>query len=538
MRAVSRNETSLVVAAQAGDPRALDELATTYLPLVYTIVRRALGGHPDADDVVQETMVRVLTELRTLSAPAGFRPWLVTIAVRQARRYLHGRQAVAGRYVALDELAGMPDTGGDFEGLTSLRMQLSDQRRQIVRAGRWLDPDDQVLLSLWWLATMGRLTRVELATALGMSTAHAAVRIQRMRNQLEVSRSVVAALDAAPRCAGLAEAVADWDGSASPLWRKRIARHTRSCAACARAAAELVAPERLLVGFALLPVPGPLAAAVLGNTVLGNTALTGTVAGAASVAVVTGTATAAGSGAVGGGLIAQVAQIIGAHPLAAALAAGTLAAGAVVTTARPPSPPSAPPAVIAEPASAPAPATSRPATVPATPSRARPGPSLSSPAGARPVPATPAPRLAAGSVSLESLNDVGLDVTTDDGGLGVLRATEADDAVADRQRATFEVVTGLADHGCVSLRAPDGRYLRHKSWRLNLDPYEDSDLYRGDATFCIRAGTVAGSVSLESSNYPHFFLRHRGDELWVDQADGTAGFSADASFLPRPALAR
>jgi hypothetical protein len=43
-------------------------------------------------------------------------------------------------------------------------------------------------------------------------------------------------------------------------------------------------------------------------------------------------------------------------------------------------------------------------------------------------------------------------------------------------------------------------------------------------------------VALESSNYPGWFLRHRGNELWVDNLDPTADFAADSSFLIRKAL--
>ena len=106
-----------------------------------------------------------------------------------------------------------------------------------------------------------------------------------------------------------------------------------------------------------------------------------------------------------------------------------------------------------------------------------------------------------------------------------------------RQRATFEVVPGLADTGCVSFRAQDGRYLRHLSWRIRLSPDEGTDLFRGDATFCVREGSVPDSVSLESSNYPGAFLVHRGTELWVDFSDGSPGFRSDASFRPLPPLA-
>src|SRR5690242_6276356 len=51
---------ALVTAAQAGDELALSDLLSAHLPLVYGVVRRALRGHADFDDVVQETMIRIM----------------------------------------------------------------------------------------------------------------------------------------------------------------------------------------------------------------------------------------------------------------------------------------------------------------------------------------------------------------------------------------------------------------------------------------------------------------------------------------------
>jgi RNA polymerase sigma factor (sigma-70 family) len=279
-RAACADETSLVVAAQAGDPRALDDLAATYLPLVYAIVRRALGELADVDDVVQETMLRALPELRTLRTPECFRPWLATIATRQISTHLHRRHADAERTAPLDEMTDPPDA--DAENLALIRVELSGHRRETVRASRWLDPDARALLSLWWREAAGRLTRAELAAALGTSVAHAGVRVQRMRNQLELSRSLVAALEAGPRCPQLTAALGGWDGVPSALWRKRITRHTRSCADCGRAADELVPLERLIVALALLPVPLARSATVLERPVLAGAPENPVVAGAES----------------------------------------------------------------------------------------------------------------------------------------------------------------------------------------------------------------------------------------------------------------
>ena len=100
------------------------------------------------------------------------------------------------------------------------------------------------------------------------------------------------------------------------------------------------------------------------------------------------------------------------------------------------------------------------------------------------------------------------------------------------------MVVGLADPDCFSFRSPDGRYLRHMSWRVQLSQDEGTALFRGDATFCVREGAIPGSISFEASNYPGWFLRHRNFELWVDHADGTAIFRSDSSFIVRSPVGR
>src|ERR1700730_12715893 len=75
----------VVLAAQRGERAALDDLVSSYLPLVYNIVGRAMNGHPDVDDVVQETMLRAVRGVGDLRDPQAFRSWLVAIAVRQVR---------------------------------------------------------------------------------------------------------------------------------------------------------------------------------------------------------------------------------------------------------------------------------------------------------------------------------------------------------------------------------------------------------------------------------------------------------------------
>lgn len=245
-----------VVAAQAGDERALDALVAGYLPLVYNVVGRALAGHSDVDDVVQETMLRVVDGLGGLRDPASFRSWLVAIAMRQIHD--RGRRVSRAPVAGLDHDSDVADPGADFVDLTVLRLELSGQRREVAEATRWLGGDDRALLSLWWLAACGELSRSEVAAALRITPQHAAVRVQRVKAALTAARSVVRAV-AARRCDELAALLRGWDGRPDPTWRKRIARHTRECPSCEPVWTGQVPADRLLAGLALVPVPALLA---------------------------------------------------------------------------------------------------------------------------------------------------------------------------------------------------------------------------------------------------------------------------------------
>ncbi|MEU1937605.1 RNA polymerase sigma factor [Streptomyces coeruleorubidus] len=239
----SQHWRATITAAQSGDRQALDELVAGWLPLVYNIVGRALNGHADVDDVVQETMLRAVGNLGSLRDPDSFRSWLVAIAMRQIRDRARRRTA--------DRLEEAP--AADFAELTVLRLQLEGQRREVAEAARWLDDEDRQLMSLWWLEVAGELTRRELAAAVGITRQHAAVRVQRMKERLETSRGIVRALDGA--CPDLRELTGRWNGRPDSVWRKRLARHIRGCGYCGGTHETVVPAERLLVGIALVPLP-------------------------------------------------------------------------------------------------------------------------------------------------------------------------------------------------------------------------------------------------------------------------------------------
>ncbi|MEU4164248.1 sigma-70 family RNA polymerase sigma factor [Actinoplanes sp. NPDC026670] len=471
--AVTENRTGvtdLVVAARAGDRHAEQELIAAHLPMLYRIVGRALDGHADVDDVVQETVLRAHRELPALRAPASFRSWLVAIAMRQTSSRLRAWQRDRDRTATLDDATDIPDPDAEFADVALLRLGLSAQRRQVAHAARWLDYDDQELAALWWQELLGDLTRADVVAAVGIGAAHTRVRLQRMRHQLDLSRHLVAALEAEPMCPGLEALTKGWTGVPGPRWRKRFARHVRDCTRCVSAKIDLIPMERLVLGgsMALLPIGLPPAGEAAG---VGKAASVGKAAGggwfAHSVGVKAAAVVAVGVTVSGGAYVA----LSDTPPPAER----TAAAGLERTSAAPAGQTSAVPA-----------ASTAGRTV------------VLHPAGRPDV-----------SVTID-----GEYVVTTSGGSGT----------------PFTAVPGIAETACISLLAPDGRYVRHASFRLMLSEAEDRQLFRQDATFCPQAGSVPGTVRFTSSNYPSRFIRVVDGRLGLAQQENTAGFVEDSTF--------
>ena len=71
---------TLVLAAQAGDQMAFDTLARAYRPELLVHCYRMLGSLHDAEDLVQETLLRAWEKRATLTSPESYRAWLYRIA--------------------------------------------------------------------------------------------------------------------------------------------------------------------------------------------------------------------------------------------------------------------------------------------------------------------------------------------------------------------------------------------------------------------------------------------------------------------------
>jgi RNA polymerase sigma-70 factor (ECF subfamily) len=100
-------DAALARAAQAGDPRAREEIVTRYQKMVYNLALRLTRDPDDAAVVLQETFLRVLRALPRFRARSRLATWIYRIATNEALQRLRRRR---GRtFVDLADLDADPN---------------------------------------------------------------------------------------------------------------------------------------------------------------------------------------------------------------------------------------------------------------------------------------------------------------------------------------------------------------------------------------------------------------------------------------------
>lgn len=82
------DEQQLVRQAQAGDFDAFAALANAHKTKLYNLAVRMTGNELDAEDIVQETLLRAIDKIDQFRGEASFGTWLYTIALNQTRMAL------------------------------------------------------------------------------------------------------------------------------------------------------------------------------------------------------------------------------------------------------------------------------------------------------------------------------------------------------------------------------------------------------------------------------------------------------------------
>ncbi len=109
-----------------GDESALTEIVSEYRPGLQNYINSIVNNHSVAEDLTEDTFVRLLIKKPKNKGTASFKTWLYTIGRNLAIDYV--RKNPKGRYVPLDEIY---DISGDIMGFDSCVEEQSQIRNAL-----------------------------------------------------------------------------------------------------------------------------------------------------------------------------------------------------------------------------------------------------------------------------------------------------------------------------------------------------------------------------------------------------------------------
>lgn len=131
---LQETDPALIRSAAAGDTEAFAELVRAHQQHVWRFLRRQLGDDALAEDVTQETFVRVFTRLSTFTFEAKFSTWVFQIARNAGIDELRKRQ----RQARLHDILGRRATTTTPSPEVGLELQMAldslpeDQRAALL----------------------------------------------------------------------------------------------------------------------------------------------------------------------------------------------------------------------------------------------------------------------------------------------------------------------------------------------------------------------------------------------------------------------
>ena len=185
----SRQEHELLSMARRGNEAAFTELVQRNWAMIYRISKRVLKNHEDAEDTLQNVLVKVYQRLHGFKESSRFSSWLFRVTFNEALMTLRRNKSQHHENrVDLDALDGIRRGMGDVQD-TRVNSERQQMHRELAwKAMRRLSP---ALRHAFLLHKEQGWTHREMAEELGVTQATAKMRVFRARRQLREELQVL-----------------------------------------------------------------------------------------------------------------------------------------------------------------------------------------------------------------------------------------------------------------------------------------------------------------------------------------------------------
>ena len=181
---MERTEALLIDHLREGDETALAPLVEKYKRMVHRLALQITKNHEDANDVMQETFIKVYQSIHTFRQEAAFETWVYKIAVNEALNFVKRRERRRESPLSTTEESEYDPSVRhkvEMENDPQINAEKTELRHWVTKAVNSLSLKHRVVVILHELEG---LTHAEIASILNCSEGTVRSRLHYARKQL------------------------------------------------------------------------------------------------------------------------------------------------------------------------------------------------------------------------------------------------------------------------------------------------------------------------------------------------------------------
>ncbi len=185
---MKNDDVALIRQILDGDEIAFAELVKKYQKQVHVLAWRKIGDFHIAEDITQDTFLKVYQRLHTLKDPNLFSGWLYVITTRLCATWLRRNRIQTQPLEDVEETMIQREAYSQHVADERAKTTSQTQREVVKKLLAKLKESERTVMTLYYL---GEMTVEEISKFLGVSAGTIKSRLQRARNRLQKEETMI-----------------------------------------------------------------------------------------------------------------------------------------------------------------------------------------------------------------------------------------------------------------------------------------------------------------------------------------------------------